>query len=134
VVAQKIIYDTIAANDKYRGYGFRDSEGDQCTTNIINKYYGITIDRWACLSLVAEKMNEKWVSNVTTQSTQKETKPMGLSQESYQRLAEDDQFMELILKLIPEAIRHKLGDVDVEVIGELTAHLAPKMVLVDMED
>jgi len=59
VVAQKIIYDTIYANEMYRKYGFRDSEGDQCTTNIINEYYGSDIDRWANLSLRAEKKNEQ---------------------------------------------------------------------------
>lgn len=146
VVAQKIIYDTIAASEKYGKYGFRDSEGDQCTTNIINKYYGSKIDRWANLDLSAERKKEKWVFNVITQPTNKETKSMGLTQQSYERLAEaladevsdyireDDRFMELILKLVPEAIRHKLGDVDVEVIGELTAHLAPKMYLVGMEE
>jgi len=145
VVAQKIIYDTIYANEMYRKYGFRDSEGDQCTTNIINEYYGSDIDRWANLSLRAEKKNEQWVFNVI-QTTNKETKPMGLTQQSYERLAEaladevscyiaeDDRFREVILKLIPEAIQSKLGLVDAEVIGEMTAHLAPKMVLVGMED
>lgn len=145
VVAQKIIYDTIYANEMYRKYGFRDSEGDQCTTNIINEYYGSDIDRWANLSLRAEKKNEQWVFN-TIQTTNKETKPMGLTQQSYERLAEaladevscyiaeDDRFREVILKLIPEAIQSKLGLVDAEVIGEMTAHLAPKMVLVGMED
>jgi len=145
VVVQKIIYDTIYANETYRKYGFRDSEGDQCTTNIINEYYGSDIYRWEYLSLRAEKKKEKWVFNII-QTTNKETKPMELTQQSYERLAEaladevscyiaeDDRFREVILKLIPEAIQNKLGLVDAEVIGELTAHLAPKMVLVGMED
>jgi hypothetical protein len=146
VVAQKIIYDTIAANDKYRGYGFRDSEGDQCTTNIINKYYGSNIDRWANLDLRAERKKEKWVFNVITQPTNKETKPMGLSALSYAKLAEalsddvatyireDERFQELILKMVPEAIQAHLGDVNTEVAANLVAHLAPKMYLVGMED
>jgi hypothetical protein len=146
IIAQKIIYDTIYANETYRKYGFRDSEGDQCTTNIINEYYGSDIDRWANRSLIAEHKDEKWIHNVTPQNNTQETKPMGLTQQSYARLAEaladevscyiaeDDRFREVILKLIPEAIQSKLGLVDAEVIGELTAHLAPKMVLVGMED
>jgi hypothetical protein len=64
VVAQKIIYDTIGEKG-YGKYGFRDSEGDQCTTNIINKYYDSNIDRWADLSLKAEWKNEKWVKHTT---------------------------------------------------------------------
>ena len=147
VVAQKIIYDTIYANEMYRKYGFRDSEGDQCTTNIINEYYGSDIDRWANRSLIAEHKGEKWIHNVTPQKNNtQEKKAVGLTQQSYERLAEaladevscyiaeDDRFREVILKLIPEAIQSKLGLVDAEVIGELTAHLAPKMVLVGMED
>jgi hypothetical protein len=147
VVAQKIIYDTINANNEYRWYGFRDSEGDQCTTNIINKYYGSNIDRWAALDLRAEKKKEKWVFNVTTQPTNnKETKPMGLSALSYAKLAEalsddvatyireDERFQELILKMVPEAIQQHLGDVNTEVAANLVAHLAPKMYLMGLED
>jgi hypothetical protein len=72
VVAQKIIYDTIAAKG-YGKYGFRDSEGDQCTTNIINKYYSSNIDRWANLSLKAEWKNQKWIH--TTETPKKEENP-----------------------------------------------------------
>jgi hypothetical protein len=145
VIAQKIIYDTIAANEKYRGYGFRDSEGDQCTTNIINKYYGSSIDRWANLSLRAEKKNEKWVKH-TIETPKQEKKSMGLSAISYAKLAEaladdvatyireDERFQKLILQLIPEAIQEHLGDVNTEVTENLTSHLAPKMYLVGMED
>jgi hypothetical protein len=146
VVAQKIIYDTIASSEEYRSYGFRDSECDQCTTNVINTYYGSNIDRWANLSLRAEKKNEQWVFNVITQPTNKETKPMGLSALSYAKLSEaladdvatyireDERFQELILKMIPEAIQEHLGDVNTEVAAHLVAHLAPKMYLVGMED
>jgi hypothetical protein len=146
VVAQKIIYDTIYANEAYRKYGFRDSEGDQCTTNIINTYYGSNIDRWANLSLRAEKKKEQWVFNVITQPTNKETKPMGLSTFSYAKLAEaladdvstyireDERFQELILKMIPEAIQAHLGDINTEVAAHLVAHLAPKMYLMGLED
>ena len=145
VIAQKIIYDTIAANDNYRGYGFRDSEGDQCTTNIINKYYGSSIDRWANLSLRAEKKNEKWVKH-TIETPKQEKKPMGLSALSYARLSdalaedvatyirEDERFQELILKMIPEAIQEHLGDVNDDALANLTAHLAPKLYLMGMED
>lgn len=146
VVAQKIIYDTISSSEEYRSYGFRDSECDQCTTNIINKYYGSNIDRWANLSLRAEKKNEQWVFNVTTQPTNNKAKTMGLSAISYAKLSEaladdvatyireDERFQELILKMIPEAIQEHLGDVNTEVAAHLTAHLAPKMYLVGMED
>jgi hypothetical protein len=60
VIAQKIIYDTIESKG-YGKYGLRDSECDQCTTNIINQYYGSNIDRWADLSLKAEKKGQKWI-------------------------------------------------------------------------
>ena len=80
VVAQKIIYDTINANNEYRGYGFRDSECDQCTTNIINWYYGSKIDRWANLDL---KSDQKWVFNVT-----KHQKEMKKYQELEQKIQE----------------------------------------------
>lgn len=86
VVAQKIIYDTIYANETYRKYGFRDSEGDQCTTNIINRYYGSKIDRWANLNLKAERRNEKWVFNVT-----KQPKEMKKYQELEQKIQELQQ-------------------------------------------
>lgn len=145
VVAQKIIYDTIHAHEYYRKYGFRDSEGDQCTTNIINKYYGSNIDRWANLSLRAERKKEKWVKH-TIQTPKQEKTPMGLSALSYAKLAEaladdvatyireDERFMELILEMLPEAITEHLGDVNTDVVAHLTAHLAPKMVLVGLED
>jgi hypothetical protein len=72
VIAQKIIYDTIGEKG-YGKYGFRDSEGDQCTTNIINKYYDSNIHRCANLSLKAEWKDQKWIH--TTETPKKEENP-----------------------------------------------------------
>lgn len=43
VWAQKRIYDFL---DEYKQYGFRDSECEQVTTNIINSYYNSNISRF----------------------------------------------------------------------------------------
>lgn len=145
VVSQKIIYDTLHENG-YGKYGFRDSECDACTTRIINLHYGSRIDRWANLDLRAEKKGEKWVKHTINTPKQQHTKTMGLSALSQPKLAdaladdvatyirEDERFMELILQLLPEAIHEHLGDLNMDVLAHLTAHLAPKMVLVGMED
>lgn len=50
VWAQKRIYDFFSDND-YDKYGFNDSECNQCATNVINKYYNSSINRWAFLEL-----------------------------------------------------------------------------------
>ena len=144
-ISQKIIYDTLQANG-YGKYGFRDSEGDACTTRIINQYYNSNIDRWSCFVLRAEKKGEKWVKHTIDTPKQQHTKAMGLSALSYAKLAdaladdvatyirEDERFMELILQLLPEAIQEHLGDVNIDVAANLTAHLAPKMFLTGLED
>lgn len=49
--AQKRIYDALYDNDKFRDFGFSDSECCQCATDVINKYYNSNIDRWAHLNL-----------------------------------------------------------------------------------
>ena len=48
VYAQKRIYDFC---EKYKQWGFIDSECNQTATNVINKYYKSDIDRWAMLSM-----------------------------------------------------------------------------------
>lgn len=50
--AQKRIYDALYDNDKFRDFGFSDSECCQCATDVINKYYNSNIDRWAYLNLL----------------------------------------------------------------------------------
>ena len=143
VVAQKIIYDTLQENG-YGKYGFRDSECDQCTTNIINQYYGSKIDRWA--DLRGKRKGEQWVKHTIDTPKQPQTKIMGLSALSYAKLAdalvedvatyirEDERFQELILELLPEAIHEHLGDVNIDVVANLTAHIAPKLYLMGLED
>ena len=71
---------------------------------------------------------------------------MGLSALSYAKLAdalvedvatyirEDERFQELILELLPEAIHEHLGDVNIDVVANLTAHIAPKLYLMGLED
>ena len=145
VISQKIIYDTLKAND-YGKYGFRDSEGDACTTRIINQYYNSNIDRWACLDLRGERKGEQWVKHTIQTPKQPQTKAMGLSSFSYEKLAdaladdvanyirEDERFMELILELLPDAIHECLGECNIDVVANLTAHLAPKMYLTGLEE
>jgi hypothetical protein len=149
VIAQKIIYDTIAANETYRKCGFSDSEGDQCTTNIINKYYDTTITRWAYTTLKAYKKNEKWIHNpLDTSDSEKvqEETPMKLSNSTCTKLAEalsddvanyireNDRFKKLIPELIGEALQHQLGCLNSETTQTLTIELVKKMYLVGMED
>lgn len=132
IVAQKIIYDTFESRG-YGKYGFRDSECDRCTTNIINQYYGSNIDRWANLRLKAEKKGEKWIHKVPTcikQQTQ-EKKTMTLSNKTIQNLAsalkqevidyihEDERYAQMMHETITDAIVEKLGPVDEEVLHEL---------------
>ena len=47
VVSQRKIYNHLYEN--YNQYGFSDSECNQVVTNIVNKFYGTSIDRWASL-------------------------------------------------------------------------------------
>ena len=37
-----------AFNELYSEWGFYDSECNQVTTNVINKYYKTNLDRWEC--------------------------------------------------------------------------------------
>ena len=45
VEAQRRAY---AFNELYSEWGFYDSECNQVTTNVINKYYKTNLDRWEC--------------------------------------------------------------------------------------
>jgi hypothetical protein len=141
VVAQKIIYDTLYK--QYRKYGFRGSEGDQCTTNIINKYYGSDIDRWANLGLAAEKKGDNWAISIPepSESKPKENKTMGLSAKTTQNLAsalkeevidyihKDERYVLFMQEIIPDAIREKLGNMDEEVLYELSTCVMDSMCL-----
>jgi hypothetical protein len=51
VYAQKRIYDFCA---KYKEWGFIDSECNQTATDVINKYYNSSIDRWAVLGVTLQ--------------------------------------------------------------------------------
>ena len=50
VWAQKRIYEFFTDNN-YDQYGFNDSECNQVATDVINKYYNSSINRWAFLEL-----------------------------------------------------------------------------------
>jgi hypothetical protein len=66
---------------------------------------------------------------------------MALSESTIQRLAdalcddvashisEDDRFFDLMVKLIPDAIYAKLGDVDDQVVAELSMCISERLVL-----
>ena len=45
--AQSVMYRYLG---KYAEWGFCDSECNEVVTRTINKYYGTTLDRWACLA------------------------------------------------------------------------------------
>ena len=45
--AQSVMYRYLKA---YQEWGFCDSECNECVTRTINKYYGTSLDRWACLA------------------------------------------------------------------------------------
>lgn len=142
VVAQKIIYDTLHANG-YGKYGFRDSEGDQCTTNLINTYYGTHIDRWAFLNLAAEKKKHNWAIAISesSESKSKENKSMGLSTKTTQNLASalkeevidyihsDERYVLFMQEVISDAIREKLGQMDEDVLCDLSHCIMDSMCL-----
>lgn len=133
VIAQKIIYDTLK-NERYIEYGFRDSEGDQCTTNLINTYYGSHIDRWANLNLVAERKGDNWAIAISesSESKSKENKSMGLSAKTTQNLASalkeevieyihsDERYVLFMQEVIRDAIADKLGNMDEDVLCDLS--------------
>lgn len=136
VVAQKIIYDTLKSNDWYSSYGFRDSEGDRCTTNIINKYYGSYIDRWANLRLAAEEKGENWAIPVPmTTKLKEEKKTVPLSNKTIDNLAnalkedvinyilEDERYTEFMQEVLNDAIQSYLGRVDPDLLMELNVSL-----------
>ena len=141
VVAQKIIYDTLYK--QYRKYGFRDSEGDQCTTNIINTYYGSHIDRWANLRLAAEKKGDNWAVAIPepSESKPKENKTMGLSAKTTQKLAsalkedvidyihKDERYVLFMQEVIRDAIAEKLGQMDEDVLCDLSHCIMDSMCL-----
>lgn len=71
---------------------------------------------------------------------------MPLSRDSYQNLSaalaqevadyigEDDEWREFLLKIVPKAIRHHLGDVNENVLFELTQEIAQRIIIVGLED
>ena len=70
---------------------------------------------------------------------------MPLSRDSYQNLSaalaqdvaeyigEDDEWKEFLLGIVPKAIRHHLGDVNENVLFELTQEIAQRIVIVGID-
>lgn len=71
---------------------------------------------------------------------------MALSRDSYQNLSaalaqdvadyigDDDEWREFLLGIIPKAIRYHLGNVNEDVLFELTQEIAQRIVIVGLED
>lgn len=56
-----------------------------------------------------------------------------LAQDVAEYIGEDDEWKEFLLGIVPKAIRHHLGDVNENVLFELTQEIAQRIVIVGID-
>lgn len=56
-----------------------------------------------------------------------------LAQEVADYIGEDDSWREYLLNIVPKAIRHQLGNLNEDVLFDLTQEIAQRMIIVGLE-